>query len=202
MASGAAWPMHSVPASGVTGPHTIGVVRGPAGGARCRERGALSGTSRRYLHGARAVPAGRQRGRLSVAGRLVRWRLPGAARALALAHDLRLEAPLAVPVHRPQRDHRAQAAAPRTAQNRSGSWSAPARTRSPSAVTTRPTPGRRNHSNRATPAHPPRPEAGRHGAPSAPPGRTAHPSSDTEGRSDGTAYHWPRCDQPRGVVRT
>ena len=40
----------------------------------------------------------------------------GAARALARAYDLRLEAPPAVPghrqVHRPQRDHHAQAAAP------------------------------------------------------------------------------------------
>ena len=49
-------------------------------------------------------------------GPLVRWRLPGAARALACVHELRLEVPLAVPghrqVHRPQRDHHAQAAAP------------------------------------------------------------------------------------------
>ena len=51
-----------------------------------------------------------------MAGRLVRWRLPGTDRALARAHDLRLEAPLAVPghrkVHRPQGDHHAHAAAP------------------------------------------------------------------------------------------
>jgi len=112
MASGAVWPMRSFPASGVTGLHTIGVIRGPAGGARCRERGALTGTSRRSVPGARAVPARRQRGWLPVAGRLVRWRLPGTARTLALAHDLRFEAPLAVPGHRPQRDHHAQAAAP------------------------------------------------------------------------------------------
>ena len=42
--------------------------------------------------------------------------MPGTARALARTHDLRLEAPIAVPgyrqVHRPQRDHHAQAAAP------------------------------------------------------------------------------------------
>ena len=102
MASGAVWPMRSFPASGVTGLHTIGAVRGPAAGGRCRKRGALTGTSRRSVPGARAVPARRQRGWLPVAGRLVRWRLPGTARTLALAHDLRLEAPLAVPGRRPR----------------------------------------------------------------------------------------------------
>jgi hypothetical protein len=56
------WSKRSFLASGVTGLHTIGVVRRPAGGARCRERGALTGTSRRSVHGARAVPVRRQRG--------------------------------------------------------------------------------------------------------------------------------------------
>src|SRR5262249_45996244 len=40
----AIWPMRSFPVGGVTGLLTIGVVRGSAVGARCRERGTLTGT--------------------------------------------------------------------------------------------------------------------------------------------------------------
>jgi hypothetical protein len=47
--------MRSFPASGVTGLHTIGVVRGPAGGARCRERGRFN----RYFSPVRVRCAGR-----------------------------------------------------------------------------------------------------------------------------------------------
>jgi hypothetical protein len=138
MASGAVWPMRSFPASGVTGVHTIGVVRGP-------RVGPLPGAGRfnRYFSPVRARCTGRsgqEAARVASGGgpagemggcrlRPEPWPMRticGSKLPLRSRGTARSTAPSAITTPRPP--------LPRTARNRSGSWPAPARTRSPSGV--------------------------------------------------------------------